>query len=979
MSIRRTVAYSAVSLALLACDPFSKDTSGGADGGPTSAGAGGGSGGAAGGSSNGKGGATGGGTGGAGDYAGSGDKGGYAGSGGAGGYAGAGASGGNAGTGGAGGYAGSGGAAEYGDGGVPPGGATLKLPSRGSAAALSPDDAIAVVVNRDVGSATVLSLQYPTSSPPTAQLTREVLLGAGSEPWQAVIHPDNDTAYVVLKKDQKVARIRYLRTGPMLDGTVAVGSEPTSIALSPTGRRAYVTNWTDGTVSEIDTAAMSVVSTIDLNATLVKMGYLGDVAPRPALAHPRSVVVTNDADGEDSDESLYVTEYFGQQVEAELADGSNSDTRKVGLVYKVGLADRGVRTVRLGPLADMGFKDDKGVAAGCYPNQLQSIAVNGSFAYVVSVCASPKGPLGVKATTTACVDVADCAPLNLVEPVCALPFAGAASALCVDVASVKTSTAPLVSVIDTRTDTEVAGGSQSLNARFDALFNANGTAQAARRYPLFANDIGFVPGSTVGYLTANGADAVFRVRVDAQTGAIVDVGASTNSFIDLAPAGIDAAKAGKAPVGIGLAALEKKSAIVANDISRNATLLDFNTQAVAGGAANASVVPTAATPPAGSDADRVMRGKRFFNTGLARWSLRGQGWGACQSCHADGLTDNVTWYFARGPRQSTSLDGSFASKHPEDQRIFNWTAIFDDVADFELNTRGVSGGVGAIVSEVSVPPATGDRIDIVGLGHANLGGSATRAADPANPLGLAAPSKLADWGDIEKYMQTIRSPRGPSNLDATKVAEGKALFNWDGACQGCHGGEKWTVSRKFYTSSTATNAALATTPFTVPAEFPDALLPARVPANQLLRFSGGNAAAFDQILCTIRPVDTFNVAEPGVGIAELRADMVTKAQGDGNPPGEGRGYNVPSLLGLATGAPYMHGGNARTLEALLASTFSVHTHALAPNFLTDTDPTVVKAKVDSLVQYLLSLDEDTPYPAIPAPGAAGGSLCPTSF
>ena len=969
MSIRRTAVYSTVALALLACEPFSSKDTSGADGGPTGTGAGTGSGGASpgntGGSSSTTGGAT---TGSGGSYGGKGGSGG-----GTGGYAGSGGTGGYAGSGGTGGYAGSGGT---GDGGVD---VILKQPSRGSAAALSPNDATAVIVNRDVGSATVLALQYPTGAPPTAQLTREVLLGTGSEPWQAVVSPDNETAYVVLRKDQKVARIRYLSTHPVLDGTVAVGSEPTSIALSPTGRRAYVTNWSDGSVAEIDTNTMRVVSTIDLNAALVKTGYLGDVTARPALAHPRSVTVTNDLDTDDNDESLYVTEYFGQQTEAELADGTNSDTRKVGIVYKVALADRVAKTIKLAPLVDMGFKDDKGVAAGCYPNQVQSIALNGNFAYVVSVCASPKGPLGVKATTTACTDVADCAALNLVEPVCALPFAGAASALCVDVASVKTSTAPLVSVIDTRTDTEVAGASQSLNARFDALFAANNTAQAARRFPLFADDIGFVPGSTVGYLTANGADAVFRVRADATTGALVEVGASTNAFIDLAPVGIDPAKAGKAPVGIGLAALEKKAAIVANDVSRNATLLDFNTQTVAGGAANASVVATTALPPAGSDAARVLLGKRFFNTGLARWSLRGQGWGACQSCHADGLTDNVTWYFARGPRQSTSLDGSFASKHPEDQRIFNWTAIFDEVADFELNTRGVSGGVGATVSNVSVPPATGDRIDIVGLGHANLAGSATQAADPANPLGLAAAPKLNDWGDIEKYMQNIRSPRGPSNLDANKVAEGKTLFNWDGACQGCHGGEKWTVSRRFYTPSTATNAALATTPFAVPAGFPEALLPARDPANQLLRFAGGNAAAFDQILCAIRPVDTFNVAESGVGIAELRADMITKAQGDGNPAGEGRGYNIPSLLGLATGAPYLHGGNTRTLEALFSSTFAVHTHALAPNFLTDTDPAVVKSKVNSLVQYLLSIDEDTPYATIPAPGASGGSLCPATF
>jgi YVTN family beta-propeller protein len=986
MPFRRTVVYFTASLALLACDPFSKETPGNPDGG---AGTTGGSGGAGTGGQYtggagyaGKGGNATGGTGGSydggqgGSYTGGtgGSGGGYAGSGGTGGYAGKGGAAGYAGS--AGGYGGVGGS--YGDAGVDAP-VLLKHPSRGSAAALSPDDATAVIVNRDVGSVTVLSVQYSSNAPPTAQLTREVLLGAGSEPWQAVIAGDNDTAYVVLKKDQKVAKIRYLRTQPVVDGTVAVGSEPTSIALSPTGRRAYVTNWTDGTVEVIDTSTLTRVHTIDLNPALVHTGYLGDVAPRPALAHPRSVVVTNDADGDDNDESLYVTEYFGQQTEAELPDGSNSDTRNVGIVYKVALADYAVRTIRLSPLADMGFKDEKGGVAGCYPNQLQSIAISGSFAYVVSVCASPEGPLGVKATTTPCVDVVDCAPLNLIEPVCALPFAGAASALCVDVASVKTTTAPLVSVIDTRSDTEVPGASQSLNARFEALFVASNTAQAARRFPLFANDIGFVPGSSVGYLTANGADAVFRVRADAQTGALVEVGASTSPFIDLAPAGIDAVKAGKAPIGIGLAALEKKSAIVANDVSRNATLLDFNTQAVAGGAANPSVVPTSALPPAGSEGDKVLRGKRFFNTGLARWSLRGQGWGACQSCHSDGLTDNVTWYFGRGPRQSTSLDGSFASKHPEDQRIFNWTAIFDEVDDFELNTRGVSGGVGAIVSAVSVPPATGDRIDIVGLGHANLNGSAAQAADPANPLGLAAAGKLADWDEITRYMKTIRSPRGPSNLDATKVAEGKALFNWDGACQGCHGGEKWTISRRFYTPGIATNAALSTTPFVVPPGFPDALLPARDPANRVLRFAGGNAAAFDQILCAIRPVDTFNVAEPGVGIAELRVDMITKAQGDGNPPGEGRGYNVPSLLGVATGAPYLHAGNARTLEALFASTFAVHTHALAPNFLTDTDPAVVKAKVNSLVQYVLSIDEDTPYAAIPNPGAAGGSLCPASF
>jgi hypothetical protein len=75
----------------------------------------------------------------------------------------------------------------------------------------------------------------------------------------------------------------------------------------------------------------------------------------------------------------------------------------------------------------------------------------------------------------------------------------------------------------------------------------------------------------------------------------------------------------------------------------------------------------------------------------------------------------------------------------------------------------------------------------------------------------------------------------------------------------------------------------------------------------------------------------------------------------------------------------MHAGNARTLEAMLKQGFGKHHQALAPNFLLESDPNVVDNQVDELVQYLLSIDEDTPYATIPDPGASGGSLCPTTF
>jgi len=51
--------------------------------------------------------------------------------------------------------------------------------------------------------------------------------------------------------------------------------------------------------------------------------------------------------------------------------------------------------------------------------------------------------------------------------------------------------------------------------------------------------------------------------------------------------------------------------------------------------------------PAGLEAP-VNKGRRFFFTGRARWA--NEAWSSCGSCHGDGLSDNVTWRFAAGPR-----------------------------------------------------------------------------------------------------------------------------------------------------------------------------------------------------------------------------------------------------------------------------------------------------------------------------------------
>ena len=436
---------------------------------------------------------------------------------------------------------------------------------------------------------------------------------------------------------------------------------------------------------------------------------------------------------------------------------------------------------------------------------------------------------------------------------------------------------------------------------------------------------------------------------------------------------------------------------MANDITRNVTAVDVGTQSIAGGLSEPERDRHAALPAPGSDEASILIGRELFNTGRARWSLFGQGWGACQSCHADGLTDNVTWFFGRGPRQSVSLDTSFASNNPLDQRLLNHTTNRDELADFELNVRNTSGGVGAIVLALSAPPQNVDRIDTVRLGLAELLGSSEKAADPANPLGLGidangqvavgelfsnpnaepAGSLLEDWINITRYIQTIRSPRRPTNLDPDQVAAGEALFAQQGTCQGCHGGDKWTVSRLFYDPNVATNAALRVTPFVVPAGFPAAILPATAPENQLLIINAGG----DSVQCVERNVQTFGLAEPDVGIAEVRGtNMTDLAQGGGaliNGSLAGIGYNVPALIGVASGPPFMHAGNARTLEALFEPLFSAHHQALSPGFLGD--PATAEEQKQALIQYLLSIDEDTPAIPLPPPGPQGGALCPDSF
>ena len=279
-------------------------------------------------------------------------------------------------------------------------------------------------------------------------------------------------------------------------------------------------------------------------------------------------------------------------------------------------------------------------------------------------------------------------------------------------------------------------------------------------------------------------------------------------------------------------------------------------------------------------------------------------WQACSSCHPDGLSDGVIWQFASGPRKTIPLNGTFSAANPDDnQRVLNYSAIFDELEDFELNIRGVSGGQGLIVKS-----GTTDQ-------DANV-----KAFDPPNAAriqlhaeGFGAWDAITDW-----VKHRIDSPVSPyagtdPNSDLGKqIACGRELFT-QANCQVCHGGPKW---------------AMAQVDFARVSPFPEPLTAGTAPeppTPQLARF--------------LRPVGTFDAANPNEHTAANQQALGTL------------GFNPPSLLSIWAFPPYLHNGACATLVCVLEN----ETHRNAGGSVVLDDP----ADRAALVQFLMSIDAKT--------------------
>jgi YVTN family beta-propeller protein len=773
----------------------------------------------------------------------------------------------------------------------------LDRPSKSGTIAITDDQTLVVMVNPDDDSISVFD---------AATNTRRSKVTTGDEPSAVVLAPDSTTAWIANRAAATVVKVTGLDTAtPTVGAPVPVGSEPAGLALSPTGARLFVAEYAEGRVSVIDTAAGTVVATID------------------APANPRALAVTNDADMDDGDELLVVPEFFGEPN----ADGEAKDTGRTGVVRLYRLSDLGAETPIRFDAIDSGFPAG-GVSGSptvmTSANQLWGAAIAGGRVYLPSVSASPQGPPRFD---------------NNVFPV--------------------------VWVGDLAARAPVTTGAGTTNLAREVVDSF--TAPPARFVLGDLVDIDFIPGTNVSYAVSRGADCVQRAVWNDATG--VMLGSAATRQIDV----LGNATTGRcqAPTGIALRS-DATRAWVNCWVSRRLGVIDLTAQAL-------STTVEASPPPTTPEEESVQRGKRFYNTGRGRWSnaggagagglgaggngaVGGEGWSSCSSCHPDGLTDNVTWVFPAGPRQTTSQDGSFShGAGLQKQRIFNHSGIFDEHHDFEANTRGVSGGLGAITTAADVADCNDLTRETQVTLPANLGRPAKEVADDPTTL-----CQHEDWDDIDNFVKTIRPPRAITGASAASVASGRTLFE-TGQCHKCHAGPGWTLSRRFFTPAEATNTALAATPFAPPVAWP--LTWSYGPRNQIsvqpiipsdaTGPAEGATVVPLQVACVLRNVGTFGVFgdAPATDALELKSTG-TRAQGRG-------GYNIPSLYGLAVGAPYLHHGLADSLEDLLTRpAYDLHTNAGNANFsLTlSADP----QNVADLVTFLLSIDADTSEIAPPA-------------
>jgi uncharacterized protein (TIGR03437 family) len=675
-------------------------------------------------------------------------------------------------------------------------------PTSSQTLALNADGSVLASVNPDNNSISLFDTRPGTNQ-------RFAVVQVGTEPNSVALNLDGTRAYVANTVSGTVSVVKIDRTTQdySILATIPVGTEPYGLALTPAATKLYVANARSNSVSVIDTANLRVTKTI------TNVGF-----------EPRGIAITNGGTGNDSVETVYVTQFLALPSAPDKIDGS--DDAKNGRVTAISVAsDTVTGEIVLNPVADTGFEAagdalkriappaapvaaDFKFVTGAYPNQLNNIAIRGRFAFVPNTGASPNGPTRFDVNTQALLSV-----INL---------------------------------------SARADANRTINLH-SAVIKQTGLP---RRFVTQPWAMAFKTKSDEGYVISTASNVAVKVKIDPATGAptVQNIPTDATRVLQI--------PTGKQPRGIVVNAADT-AAYVMNYVSRDVTVIDLT------GAAERVIatMSSAPVPAAGTAEDLLHIGKELYHTSIGDFDpaatggpaitgrMSNNGWGSCASCHPFGLTDNVVWIFGAGPRRTIPQHADFAPGDAKILRALNWSAIFDEQEDFELNIRGVSGGLGLLVGADGVTP------------------DPTLAAfTPAN--GGRRQLKVRGqnaWDAIKEYIaKGIRTPISPVSKTDPDVIAGRALFIQNG-CQNCHGGSQWTSARVRQASP------------------PDASL-----------------LAAGQLLTELRPTNTFNAN----AFNEVRANAAA-------PLGAG-GYNPPTLLGLhAFPQTFFHNGSVNSLEAVM--------------------------------------------------------------
>jgi YVTN family beta-propeller protein len=819
--------------------------------------------------------------------------------------------------------------------------AVFDRPTNSSPIALSRNDSIVFVVNPGNDTLSVL-----------CAANGDVLatIGVGDEPQSVAVDPDNKFIFVANAAGSSVTTIKIINAtcggwAAAVDKTIVTGAEPWNIVISPDGKRVFVANSSQDTITVIDAAKRKKIGDVDLRDSLC------NDPERRRHFQPRGLAVTQD------NSSLYVTRFLsftkpgGQQ---------GRDNGKEGLVCRLDIDTNSSNINGYQPAEAITFAnrptgfavDSNGDGTPdetrAWPNQMQSVVIRGDKAFMPNIAASPQGPLVFNNSTQAFVTILD----------------------------------------------GVGTGNQSDGGAINLHLGARNPEPDKKRL-FFANPWAIAFTSQTGrgnaYVVSAGSDLLVKLDVSSGNKLSFTVDDDTTRYIDLNDPEVGATrdeKAGKNPQGLAINS-DGNRAWVMNFVSGNVSVVNLKQDKVI------DVIQTAPPPVSGSLEEKILVGAEMFFSSRGHFNrpggttvstderLSSEGWQNCASCHFKGWTDGVIWSFASGPRKSVNLGGTFNPHDRNEQKVLNYSAIFDEVQDFEANIRNIS-GPGNLPAPVDckLPPPDqsafnpnqglliGDNGDIDfppcvinSLAKPNAG----RKEVTVDPVG-ATPSVKALTALKQWVQNAVRVPNGPLDSDeleggvpAEDIEAGRTLFKQQ-KCTSCHGGGLWSKSVKDFDS---------------PPEGKDItcevnLAAAAPPGSRCLKAPViGDPTNVQYLNRFLEEVGSFNAGVPGqgnpIGGVEVGADEkaapvlvggVSQAPKDAlgidyNDDNRGIGFNPQSLLGIHTVQPYLHNGACETLTCVIADAKHRTGNGRFPDVIDDATERA------QLVRFLESIDADT--------------------